>query len=245
MSCTLSKGRNRRKAQERASLRPRSPRRADPCYALIEMGLYARHIFPRLMDLTLRHMGDQRAAALSRARGDVLEIGFGTGLNLPYYPRAVRRLTALDPLDALERRVAARVAAAPFPVERVHRPAGDRLPFPDGSFDGVVTTWTLCSIPEPVPALREMRRVLRPDGLYLFLEHGRSADDRVARWQRRLNPIQRRVGCGCRLDLPIDALVREAGFELAELQRFVTPGEPRLLAEMYQGVAAKAPFAIA
>lgn len=203
------------------------------------MGLYARHIFPRLMDLTLGRMGDQRQAALARAHGEVLEVGFGTGLNLPSYPAAVRRLVALDPLEALERRVAERIAAAPFPVERVHRAAGDSLPFPDGTFDCVVTTWTLCSIPEPIPALAEMRRVLRPDGLYLFLEHGRSDEARVARWQRRLNPIQRRIGCGCRLDLPIDGLVRQAGFEIVELQRFVTPGEPRIFAAMYQGVAAR------
>ena len=136
------------------------------------MGLYARHLFPRLMDWALRRMGDVRRETLATAHGDVLEVGFGTGLNLRHYPSAVRSLTALDPLDALRDRVEARIAAAAFPVERAHLDASGTLPFPSDHFDCVVTTWTLCSIPDAVAALEEMRRVVRPGGRYLFVEHG-------------------------------------------------------------------------
>lgn len=201
------------------------------------MGLYATHMFPWLMDHALGKVGGLRQSALARAHGHVLELGFGTGLNLAHYPEAVRSLVALDPMDSLRRRVEERVAAAPFPVERIHVVGARGLPFEDGRFDCLVTTWTLCSIHDPVAALVEARRVLRPGGLYLFLEHGRSDDERVARWQRRLNPIQRRIGCGCILDLPVDDAVRRAGFEVLELRRFLRPGEVRLGAEMYQGVA--------
>lgn len=201
------------------------------------MGFYADHVFPLLLDWTMRAVDDLREPALAGARGDVLEVGFGTGLNLPHYPGAVRRLVALDPLRALERRVAKRVAAARFPVERVALPADQRLPFQDASFDCIVSTFTLCSIPDAKAALAEMRRVLRPGGVYLFLEHGRSDDPRVARWQERFEPIQRRIACGCHLSRPIDRLVREAGFQMERLERFVQPHAPRIMAEMYRGAA--------
>ena len=201
------------------------------------MGFYADHVFPLLLDWTMRAVDDLREPALAGARGDVLEVGFGTGLNLPHYPGAVRRLVALDPLRALERRVAKRVAAARFPVERVALPADQRLPFQDASFDCIVSTFTLCSIPDAKAALAEMRRVLRPGGVYLFLEHGRSDDPRVARWQERFEPIQRRIACGCHLSRPIDGLVREAGFQMERLERFVQPHAPRIMAEMYRGAA--------
>ena len=202
------------------------------------MGFYASHVFPRIMDWTLRRprMQRERQEALAEARGEVLEIGFGTGLNLRHYPPGVTRLTALDVADLLPARTAERVAAAPFPVERV-RLTAERLPFPDGRFDCIVSTWTLCSIPDALAALREVRRVLRPAGRLVFLEHGRSDDPRVARWQDRLNPIQRRMGCGCNLNRPIDALIQDAGFAINRLDRFVIAGEPSLMASMYRGTA--------
>jgi len=113
----------------------------------------------------------------------------------------------------------------------------ERLPFPDARFDCVVSTWTLCSIPDALAALREVRRVLEPGGLFVFLEHGRSDDPRVARWQERFNPIQRVIGVGCNLNRPIDTLVRDAGFAITRLDRYVIEGEPRLMAEMYRGTA--------
>ena len=202
------------------------------------MGLYARHIFPRFMDWTLRRprFQQERQEALAAARGEVLEIGFGTGLNLRHYPPGVTRLTAIDVADLLPARTARRISAAPFPIERV-RLTAERLPFPDARFDCVVSTWTLCSIPDALAALREVRRVLEPGGRFVFLEHGRSDDPRVARWQDRFNPIQRVIGVGCNLNRPIDALVRGAGFAITRLDRYVIEGEPRIMAEMYRGMA--------
>jgi len=204
------------------------------------MGFYADHIFPRLMDWTLRgpvHQAE-REKALQSVRGEVLEVGFGTGLNLRHYPRGVTRLTVIDVADMLQLRVARRIAAAPFPVERAQL-SGDELPFPDERFDCVVTTLTLCSIRDPVAALRQIRRVLKPEGTYVFLEHGRSDDERVARRQDFFNPLQRRVACGCNINRRIDALIREAGLEVRSLERYVLRGNPRIMAEMYRGTAGR------
>ena len=203
------------------------------------MGLYARHVFPRLMDWMLRgpvHQAE-RQQLLDSVRGEVLEVGFGTGLNLAHYPAGVTRLTAIDVTTMLPVRVARRIAAVSFPVTRAEL-RGERLPFPDAQFDCVVTTFTLCSIGDAVPALREMRRVLKPDGSYVFLEHGRSDDPRVARRQDFVNPLQRRVARGCNINRRIDALIREAGLEIRSLDRYVLQGAPRMMAEMYRGVAA-------
>ncbi len=202
------------------------------------MSLWERHGFARLMDWNMRGpvTGRLRAAALAPAAGDVLEVGFGTGLNLPYYRDAVRSLTALDPLDALRERVDARIAAVRIPVRRVSAAADGRLPFDDARFDCVVTTWTLCTIPDVLTALREMRRVLRPDGRYLFLEHGASDQPRVARWQRRIEPLYKRVAGGCLLTRHIDALIPAAGFTLVDCERWVEPG-PRVFTAMVRGSA--------
>ena len=192
------------------------------------MTLWERHGFARLMDWNMRgpETDRLRAAALAPATGDVLEVGFGTGLNLPHYRDAVRSLTALDPLDALRERVDARIAAARIPVRRVSPAADGRLPFDDARFDCVVTTWTLCTIPDVATALREMRRVLRPGGRYLFLEHGASEQPHVARWQRRIEPLYKRVAGGCLLTRHIDALISDAGFTLVDCDRWVEPGLP-------------------
>jgi SAM-dependent methyltransferase len=202
------------------------------------MSLWERHGFARLMDWSMRgpEIGRLRARALATAAGHVLEVGFGTGLNLQYYPAAVRSLTALDPLDALRGRVEARIAAAPVPVRRVTLAADGRLPFDDTHFDCVVTTWTLCSILDAHAALREMRRVLRPDGRYLFIEHGASDDAGVARWQRRLEPLHKRIAGGCHLTRRIDALIASAGFTLVDCDRWVEPG-PRVFTAMVRGSA--------
>lgn len=207
------------------------------------MGLYARHVFPRLMERAIgsEEQLRERREALAPARGDVLEVGFGTGLNLSSYPPGVAAVTGVDPHRVLEKRVRRRIAEAPFPVWRVAADPGAGLPFPDAAFDTAVTTWTLCTIPEVAAALGEVRRVLRPDGRLLFLEHGRSESPRVARWQDRLTPVQRVVGCGCNLNRPIDHLIREAGFELERLDRFRMPGHPRLVGRAYRGIARPAP----
>ena len=202
------------------------------------MGFYADHVFPHLMDWTLgtRRFQELREQALASAQGHVLEIGFGTGLNLPHYPQAVTSLTALDPATLLPKKVARRISRGSLPVKLV-RLSAETLPFEDGRFDCAVSTWTLCTIPNPVAALREVRRVLKPSGTYVFLEHGRSDDAWVAKWQDFFNPIQRVIACGCNLNRPIDALISQGGLKIDRLDRFLLPGVPRIVGEMYRGVA--------
>jgi len=212
----------------------------NPVY-VVPMGLYAHYIFPRILDWALGNPDaqKQRQLTLANAHGKVLEIGFGTGLNLPFYPATVTHLTALDSENFRPELVQARVAKARMPVERVQLDAGGKLPFADASFDAVVTTWTLCSIAEVEAALAEMKRVLKLDGAFLFCEHGRSDDAQTSTWQDRLNPIQRIVGCGCNINRPIDRLIQKAGFELTTLERFLMPNIPRLFSETYRGLARK------
>ncbi|MCI0486049.1 MAG: class I SAM-dependent methyltransferase [Blastocatellia bacterium] len=203
------------------------------------MGLYSNYIFPRLLDRSLgtEEVGEQRSRALAPVRGEALEIGFGTGLNLPYYPQEVTRLTAIDSEQMLADRVAKRIDEARMPVEQFHLDASHRMPFEDQRFDSVVSTFTLCSIADLPSALAEIRRVLKPEGRFIFLEHGRSDDARVARRQDFFNPIQRIVGRGCNMNRAIDRLIEEAGFEIETLARFLMPGSPRILGEMYRGAA--------
>ena len=203
------------------------------------MGIYSRYIFPRILDWSLSAPGvrEQRSIALREARGQVLEIGFGTGLNLRHYPPAVTSLVAVDPEQMLRERVQRRIRRAGIPVQLIHLDASGRLPFPDNEFDCVVTTFTLCSITNVAAALEEMRRVLKSDGQYVFLEHGRSADPAVARRQDFFNPLQKIVACGCNLNRSIDRLIAESGFEVTNLDRFRMPGVPRIAGEMYRGVA--------
>jgi len=205
------------------------------------MGLYADVIFPRVLEFLMSRpqMMKERVRALAGARGDVLEIGFGTGLNLSCYPAAVEQLTIVDPANILRKRVAKRIAAAPMPIEKVRLDAKE-LPFDAGRFDCVVSTWTLCTIPEVESALREIRRVLKSGGTFLFLEHGRSNDERVARRQDRWNWLNRIIGVGCNLNRPIDRLVQDAGMELRALERFEMPKTPRISAEHYLGKAVPA-----
>jgi ubiquinone/menaquinone biosynthesis C-methylase UbiE len=205
------------------------------------MGIYGRHIFPRLMDWVMS--GDEfhrlRAELLQAVRGEVLEIGLGTGLNLSHYPSHISHLSAIDPAIIIPRKVRARIAAVSFPVETMHMTA-ENLPYPDRRFDTIVSTWTLCTIPDPVQALREVARVLRPAGRFLFLEHGRSDDPRVATWQDRLNPIQNLVGCGCNLNRRIDRLIEQGGLKIIELDRFQMNDVPRIGGTMYRGSGIRA-----
>lgn len=202
------------------------------------MRLYCDYIFPRLMDRVMRGPAfqEQRRVALRPVEGRVLEIGFGTGLNVPHYPSTVAWLTAIEPGVLLEGTISARVTAAPMPIEIVQVPA-EELPWSDRSFDCVVSTWTLCTIADPVRALAQIRRVLKEHGRLVFLEHGRSENASVARWQNLVNPVQRVLACGCNLNRRIDRLIADNGFTLDRLDRFVMPGVPRIGADMYRGVA--------
>ena len=192
---------------------------------------------PVIQDFMMRFMDELRAETVGAAAGTVLEVGFGTGRNLAYYGAGIEKLTGLDPLNTHGvRAVEERIARASFQVERAQHPSLDCLPFGAGHFDCIVSTWTLCSIREPLQALREMRRVLKPGGRYLFIEHGRSPSPRTERWQDRLNPIWRCLMDGCNINRRIDRLVEDAGFSFVSLDRFQHKG-PSLLAHMYRGVA--------
>lgn len=201
--------------------------------------IYAQRIFPRLLDHLLgnEEIGRLRRETLLLARGKTLEIGFGTGLNLPHFPATVTDLTIIDSEMMMEGIVAARIAASPIPVTRLQIDAQGRLPFPDHSFDSVVSTFTLCSINDLDAALTEIRRVLKAEAPFIFLEHGRSDLPRLAAWQDRLNPLQQIVGVGCNLNRRIDELIVGTGFILQQLERFNLPHAPRLMGEMYRGVA--------
>jgi len=204
------------------------------------VGLYADQILPRAIDLLMRggEIERIRARAASGLAGEVVEIGFGSGRNLPHYPPGVRRVRAVDPATVGRRLAASRVAASPAPVEFVGLDAG-RLPLGDASADHVLSTWTLCTVPDAAAALAEIRRVLRPGGTLRFAEHGLAPDARVARAQRRLNPVQRRMAGGCNLDRPIGRLIAAAGLRIASLDTYYMSG-PRFLGYTYEGVAVKA-----
>ena len=201
------------------------------------MGLYERLLLPKIIDLAMRQkqLVPYRSEVVGAARGRVLEIGVGSGLNLRYYGKDVESVIGLDPSQRLLDRARERAAKVSVPVEFVLGSA-TAIPLADASVDCVVMTWTLCSIPDPAAALAEMRRVLKPDGKLLFVEHGLAPDASVERWQHRLTPIWRRIGGGCHLDRKMDVLMQVAGFVLSDLQTDYAPG-PRPLAFMYHGCA--------
>jgi ubiquinone/menaquinone biosynthesis C-methylase UbiE len=207
---------------------------------LVAMGFYARHVLPRLIDLAMRS-GEQeveRRRLVPLARGRVIEIGFGSGLNLPFYGPDVARLAAVDPSAELWRLARERVRRAAVAVDFTQASA-ERLPFDAGTFDTAVMTWTLCSIADPEAALREIRRLLAPTGRLLFIEHGRAPDAGVRAWQDRLTPAWKRVAGGCHLDREIDRLLAGAGFHVTRGQQGYGRG-PRVFAYLYKGVAERA-----
>jgi ubiquinone/menaquinone biosynthesis C-methylase UbiE len=196
------------------------------------MGIYADHVLPWLIDRAMRQkmLQPYRARVIGAAEGRVLEIGVGSGLNLPLYRSAANAVVGVEPSRPLLDR--AHRQPAQVPIELVEGSA-ETLPLDDRSVDTVVTTWTLCTIPDPVRALTEARRVLRPGGALLFVEHGRAPEPGVARWQDRLDPLWSRLAGGCHLNRPIDVLIRSAGFRL-ETSR--VPG-PRTHTFLYEGRA--------
>lgn len=208
------------------------------------VGFYRDQVLPRALDLSMRRgtFAAQRAQVTVGLDGEVLEIGFGTGLNIPFYPAAVRRVLAVEPAGGgrtvAARRLAAQVRAGhPVPVEFAGLDAA-ALPAADGSVDHVLSTWTLCTIPDASQALAEIYRVLRPGGTLHFAEHGLAPDLAVARMQRRLNPVQRCLVGGCHLDRPIRTLITEAGFRVTELETGYIAW-PRALSYSYLGAASK------
>jgi ubiquinone/menaquinone biosynthesis C-methylase UbiE len=201
------------------------------------VGFYRDRVLPRLVDKVCDHreIRGRRAVVSGGLHGTVVELGAGSGLNLPHLPAEVRRLLAVEPVAASRRLAERRLAASPVPVELIGASA-EHLPLDDGVADGALSTFTLCTIPDVDRALRELRRVLRPGGELHFLEHGLSPDPRVARWQHRLTPIQRRVAGGCHLDRAIDELLVSSGFEIAALRTYHLSG-PKVGTYAYEGVA--------
>ncbi|MGD9645363.1 MAG: class I SAM-dependent methyltransferase [Pirellulales bacterium] len=205
------------------------------------MGLYSRYIFPWIIDRVMARdlLVEERRKVLGAASGRVLEIGFGTGLNLPHYPAAVERLTVIDPSVGMHRRAAARIAASPLEIDAIAIGADGQLPLDDNSFDYVVSTWTMCSIADIRRALAEVHRVLRPAGRLLFVEHGLSPESGVARWQNRLNGINKRIGEGCHLNRNIAALLTASPLRLTDCDEFYLPSTPRIAGWTYRGAAEK------
>ena len=201
------------------------------------MNVYDKWILPRLTDLVMRNKEATRyrSQLVPEACGTVLEIGVGSGLNLPYYGTAVSRLYGLDPSEELLQMARKKAGAAPFPVE-VLAHTGEEIPLDDCCFDTIVTTWTLCTIADPVKALKEMRRVLKPGGLLLFAEHGLAPDASVRGWQERLNPLWRKITGGCNLNRKMDGLIQTSGFRIVQLDMAYAKGL-RPMSYIYSGRA--------
>jgi SAM-dependent methyltransferase len=203
------------------------------------LGIYAKYVLPRVLDLAMQKsdLTHLREIWVSRARGEVLELGMGSGLNLPFYSADVRHVSGVEPSLEMQRMARKRLKGTP-PVDLLSQSAEDTLPLAEASVDTVLSTWTLCTIPDALRALREMRRILRSDGRLIFVEHGHSPDARVEVWQNRLNPVFKRIGGGCNLNRKITELIEGAGFRITELKTEYLSG-PRPMAYTYQGLAEK------
>jgi ubiquinone/menaquinone biosynthesis C-methylase UbiE len=204
------------------------------------VGFFSEVIIPRLCDFFLNksHLARHRRGLLAGAHCDVLEIGFGTGLNLPCYPKGVHKLTAVDPNPGMHRLAQKRIKQRGMEIDQ-HVLKGERLPFEDSRFDCAVSTFTLCTIEDVAQALREVYRVLKRGGTFLFLEHGLSREPGVQKWQRRLSWLQVRLANGCHLDRDMKALVAAQPFALVEVEEFYLERTARTHGYLYRGVATK------
>jgi SAM-dependent methyltransferase len=212
----------------------------NPSHREPAVRFYSEVIFPRLCDLFLNRpfVAKHRRRLLASALGDVLEIGFGTGLNLAHYPDQVRKITTVDPNAGMHRLAQRRVRQSRIEVEQQVL-SGEELPFEENRFDCVVSTFTLCSIADVCQAVSEVCRVLRPGGRFLFLEHGLSSDPTVQKWQHRLNWLETRLADGCRLDRNIKELIAAQSFSSIEVDEFYLEHTPKTHGYLYRGMATK------
>ncbi|MBD1863577.1 MULTISPECIES: class I SAM-dependent methyltransferase [Trichocoleus] len=204
------------------------------------MRFYSQVIFPRLLDWGMSHpaLAQYRQELLAEVEGEVLEIGFGTGLNLQYYPCQIQKITTVDVNPGVSALAQKRIQSTAIAVD--HRLLnGENLPMADNTFDSVVSTWTLCSIAKVDQALQEIHRVLKPSGKFFFVEHGLSEDPQVQVWQNRLTPLQKVIGDGCHLNRQIQQLVEANHFEILKLDKFYVTTLPKIGGYMYKGVAIK------
>ncbi|MFO0815736.1 MAG: class I SAM-dependent methyltransferase [Gemmatales bacterium] len=204
------------------------------------MGIYSKYIFPRLCDCFLNrpNVAKHRELLLQQVSGSILEIGFGTGLNLSWYPRHLQQLSVIEPNTGMHRLAQERIRQSGMRVD-VHHVTASQLPFEDCSFDTVVSTFTLCSIQAVDMALSEVYRVLRPSGRFLFLEHGLSPDAHIQKWQRRLNWLQKSFGDGCHLDRHIRELVASKPYASLDVETQYLEKTPVIFGYLYRGVATK------
>ena len=204
------------------------------------MGIYQQHVLPRFQDKVMdrKDMREVRARVASRLSGDVVEVGFGTGLNAPYYPAEVAKVAAVEPSQVCMRIAQPRIARSSAKVELAGL-TGEALDLPPESFDAALSTWTLCTIPNVDAALGEILRVLKPGGSFHFVEHGQAPEAEVARWQARIEPPWKRIAGGCHLTRRISELIEQSGFHIDTLDTYYMKGEPKTFAYTYEGVARK------